>query len=637
MGGILTWDSVCGGQLVGLTVKDELSQHSLMRQGSCMPDLQMVIDGNRLALSSCQAELSITDQAPDFCRLTSRATLHSGAVVTLEYEIHEEGAMFCNFAVDTPAGSSFELGECSVRCAVDTRGVRRMRWGHYTRQPKYKRDYSTVHAFAEFRMFRAAAEVAEERELFPYVSLSLGWENTRFFSNHLEFIMEDWTSYNDGPLSLTRSRVATADGDWQARWFFHEGSTVRITGSFRYRNRWGIMYGRARSQAGAQADPAVRNNAMGLRLAHCMYPYARKGDTWPWVSMPIKQVAAQNPQFFKGNPELSRVDEALAIGANYMIIHQFWMRNPGSNNEPVADYVPFDPAWLKSYVGHCHDKGMGVAFYVRGTEMWHAYSSFFEDFLQPDRDGLYADWNSPFCMGYVKCSPLHVSAHNYFHYTKSMRRRVGAGGVLIGHTGNANAIGSACFDVATAGEFSVRHDELLAHPESTAYYAHLACTGGNLISGNLPDRVVFSSQKAMAVCAAFGMMSHPFMEPGVSFEERVAYIRPLWDAMARLPGRITRLHNPAYIPTRAVTTASDHLYPSLWQSDKRQALLLVTNLNENPESGTVELNLNELELGSKPVITPLDVAGTHGEVQVDGSVVRLKAVPSLQFSAFKIG
>ena len=127
------------------------------------------------------------------------------------------------------------------------------------------------------------------------------------------------------------------------------------------------------------------------------------------------------------------------------------------------------------------------------------------------------------------------------------------------------------------------------------------------------------------------------MEPGFSFEERVAYIRPRWDAMARLPGRITRLHNPAYIPTRAVTTASDHLYPSLWQSDKRQALLLVTNLNENPESGTVELNLNELELGSKPVITPLDVAGTHGEVQVDGSVVRLKAVPSLQFSAFKIG
>lgn len=638
MGGIVTWDAACGGQISGFVVKDELSSHSLLPKKGVLPDLRFIVDGRPVLLSGATAAVKVTQREAGFVKIMTTASLARGALnVVQEYEVHEEGALFCNLAIETPGGKRFDLSDASLNLAIDTASTRKARWGCFTREPKYKRDYSTVHAFVGFKMFRELSDKADARELYPYLSLDLGWEATRFFSSHVEFLLEDWTEYKDGPLSDTRTRVGMEDGVWQAHWHFHAGKALRVVGPCRYRNRWGIMFGRARTQSGAEADPAVRNNLLGSRICHCMYPYARQADTWPWVSMPIKQVAVQKPQLFQGNPELARVDEAKRLGADTMIVHQFWMRNPGSNNEPIADYVPSDPKWLRAFTARAHRKGMRVLYYVRGTEMWQQFTTYFEDFLEKDRDGLYADWNTPFCMGYVKCSPLHVSAHNYFHFTKAQRRRVGAGGVLLGHTGNANLLASACYDVAIGGEFSVQHDQLLSHPESSAYYAYVNCMGAHLISGNLPDRIAFSSPKAAAICAALGMTSHPFMEPGVTFDERVAFIKPLWDAMGRLPGKVVRLHNPAYIPTRAVTTGAETLYPSLWQSDAGKALLLVTNMGERAAAGAVELDLRELDVPARAKVVPVAVPGTFGGARVDGTTVTVKGMPSLAYTALLIG
>lgn len=635
--GSITWDAGRGGQISRFVVKDDLTTHMLSGPAETLVDLRLRINGQLVRLSDVVAELTVTQPAADFARLTATARLANGAVaVTQEYEIHEEGALFCNLGLATPAGQAFDLAEASLSARVATDRARLSRWGYFTREPKYKRDYSTVHAFVGFSMFRHLTDTVDVRELLPFVSLDLGWETTRFYSNRLEFLVEDWTAYDNGPVTETRTRTGHRPDAWEADWFFLDGRTVRINGPYRYRNRWGLTFGRAKSQRGAGADPALRNNALGNRICHCMYPYARGGDNWPWVSMPLKQIDEQPPQTFRGNPDLTRVDEAAAAGADTMIIHQFWMRNPGSNNEPCADYEPFDPVWLKAFVDRCHQRQMRVALYVRGTEMYFQYRPFFEDFCRQGIDGLYADWHTPFCMGYVKSSPLHISAHNYFHFSKSIRRRVGAGGVLIGHTSNATLLTGTSFDAALGGEVSVRHDELLTNPENAVYFAGLDCMGGHLISGNLPDRVAFSGPRAAALCAALGMASHPFMEPDVPFADRVAFIKPLWDALRSLPGQITRLHNPAYIATRAVHTEAAHLYPSLWQSDTGQALLLITNMADQPESGTVELNLGELDLRRRKIGGVLPIAGAFTGVEVAGQTVRLKNIPALQFAAIPI-
>ena len=566
-GGRLVRDARRGGLITDFTVYNALEHRPLVPPGGVLADVTASVNGTLVRLSDGQAEMQVAKRLEDYLVLSTRTRLADGRLeIVQDYEVHEEGAVFVHLAISVSSEAALDLADIAipVRLKVD---ARKARWGYYTRQPKYKRDYSTIHAFVGFSLFRALAEGDDLRELLPYVSLDLGWEKTRFYSNRLEFLMEDWTAFGDGPTTDTRSQIRTEAGVFQLDWHFHEGRALRVTGPYRYRNRWALIFGRARSEGAADSDPAVRNTLLGCRICHCMYPYARLGDRWPWVSMPIKQIPEQPPQLFRGNPELRRVDEAAALGANTMIIHQFWMRNPGSNNEPIADYIPNDRRWLKAFVARCHRAGMRVLFYARGTEMWQMYSPFFEEFLRPGVDGLYVDWNTPFCMGYVKCSPLHVSAHNYFHFAKALRMRVGPGGALIGHTGNSNLLAYAPFDAAIGGEFSVRHDELLTHPESTAYFAGLDCMGGHLISGNLPDRLLFSSPKAAAVCAAFGMASHPFMEPGVPFAERVAFIKPLWDSLAVLKGRIMRLHNPAYIPTRAVSIGTENLYSSLWKND----------------------------------------------------------------------
>lgn len=637
LAGQMTWDAQGGGQISSFVIKEELGEHSLLPERALMPEMQITVNGKRHRLADTAATMETVLTEADFIKFTAKSQIAGGALnVTQEYEVHEEGAIFCNLIVEVQSGAKVELNNCSLDLGLDTSAAAKAAWGYFSRQMRYKRDYATIHPYLDAKVRRELSEIADERELFPFVSLDLGWGNTRFFANHIEFLMEEWTALDDGAWTNTRSRAGQENGLFRLSWRLYEGPAVTLSGPRRYRNRWGILFGRARNRAGAQADPAVRNNALGARICHCKYPYARAGDRWPWVSMPIKQVEQQAPQLFEGNPGIERADEAADAGADLLILHQFWMSNPGTNNEPPSDYKAFDPAWLKAFVNRCHDRRIRVLLYIRGTEQWLHYSSFFEDYLQKDFDGMYADWNTVFFMGYGKSSPLHLSMHNYFHFSKTLRQRVGPGGILVGHTANTNLITLASYDAALNGETSVRHDELLVNPEMTSYFACLHSIGGHLISGNLPDRKAFSSPKVTVLCAALGMASHPAMEPGLDYAKCSAYMRPLWDALKRLPGKIVRLDNPCYVPTRAVSSATTSLYPSLWQDDSGHALLLATNMGA-AVTGSVELKLSELDLPTGAKIRPLDIAGTFTGGTVNGSSVQLKDMPAESFAAFLIG
>lgn len=635
--GTLKWDAERGGQITAFCVRDELYEHPLLQDGQPIPDLQFVVDGQCVRLADQPANLEVVSEETDRIVLRATAELLSGALkVQQTYEMYREGVVFCEMAIEVASGRTVELTDCSLNVAVDTSSAARARWGYCGRDPWCKVDATTVHAFTTFKQFLPLDETRDEAELYALVSLDLGWETTRFYSNHVEFLLEDWTALDYGEKTNTRTRVGRDADGWGVHWHLYRGGTTTKTGPFRYRNRWALLFGTARTRAGADVAAGMRNNVLGCRVAHAFYPYVREGSEWPWIVMPARQIIEQEPQWFVGFPELSRADEAAELGANVMILHQFWMSNPGSNNEPVADYHPADRKWLKEFVDRCHQLGMRVGLYIRGTEMHSMYSSFFEDFMQKDWDGLYADWATPFGMGYVKCSPMHVSALNYFHFSRALRNRVGEGGFLVGHSSTTTFMGLTVFDAVLGGEVSVRHDELLGVPESSAYYSLLSACGGHLISGNLPDRIAFSSEKATAVCAAFGMTGHPFMEPDAPFSGPCAYIKPLWDAMRALPGNVVRLHNPAYSPTRAVSMEAEGLFPSLWQSDAGKALLLVTNLGQDGANGTVELDLSELDVPASATVQPLSVEGTAA-CQADGATVRIEDIPSSRFCAALIG
>ncbi|MCM8759717.1 MAG: hypothetical protein NC906_08125 [Candidatus Omnitrophica bacterium] len=638
--GKITWDADKGGEIVEFACKNIKETHSLLSENDTICGLKFVIDGISYKLSETMSKLTVESVDDDRIIIKNEATIARGLVkISQTYEVHPEGAVFCEQIFDTKENTSFRLSEISMNIFLDVSSAKSARWGYFTRDPWYKRDYSTTHVFYGMDLYKPLSEISCQKELWPLASIDLGWENTKFFSNKIEFVLDEWIAFNDAPKQFTMSFGGKQANKWTLQWYILQGIQMMVSKAIRYRNKWGIIFLTAKTENEKTTDVALRNNVLGCRVAHCMYPYAQIGKDWPWVVMPIKQVACQSPQLFKGNPDIKRVDEAADLGANVMIIHQFWMRNPGTNCEPPADYVVKDPQWFKAFVDRCHQRGMRVLTYIRGCEQYQMYQTWFEDYLQKDWDGLYPDWNSPHAMGFTKTSLLHWSAYAYFMYLKAMRKRVGKYGAIIGHTGFPFALTQSCIDVALCGELSIRHDELLTVPESTAYFACFDCSGAHLISGNLKDRAEFSGKKAAALCSAFGMTGHPVLEPGVAFKDAVAYIKPLWDAMLSLPGNIVKLHNPAYSPTDAVSCNEYWLFPSLWQSDQGKCLLLVTNLSDDAKkSGDVIVEMKNLDVARNSKMKVLNIKGTVPEsVEIKGSTVKTKNLPSLSFAAIIIG
>ncbi len=631
---ILLFDADRGGQIVALSLKNDGGTHDLTPPTEIpLSDLVLETDDQLLRLSSRTADFTLVHPAPDYLRLTAAVRAEPFAHIRQEYEIHESGALFCLLRIEplTPAA----LRKCCLEFVLAPGAFRTGLYHLFSRRLSFKRDFATLHTWTSSRMRIPLAETSDVRELAPLVGLDLGWSDTRFASNHLEFLLEDALPLGEPNPEFGRTTV-TFDGRlWHLNWHLLTDSSPRRSTEKGYANRWGLLTGRARTRRGLSADPTVRNNLLGCRICHLKYPYARTGPDWPWVVMPIKQIPEQLPQLFEGNPPVERADEAANAGADTVILHQFWMKNPGTNNEPPADYVPFDPDWFSNFIARCHHRGLRVLPYVRGTEPWCLYAPFFETFCQKDWDGLYADWNTPFFMGHFKASPLHLSLYAYFHFTRALRQRVGPQGALIGHTNSVNMITVACFDAALSGETSVRHDELLVAPEMTASYAGLAYVGGHLISGNLPDRKAFASPRAMALCAALGMASQPAMEPGLPFAECAAYLQPLWNALRALPGRVTRLHNPAYAPTTAVQTEDPALFPVLWESDAPGALLVVSCIGDTARARSIiPINPSALEPHRRVTIKPLLFKGLYAGARVHGHEIDCSGMPPDAVAAF---
>lgn len=637
--GKIIWDSDRGGEIVEFSCKNEKESHRLLDEKDTICGLKFIIDGQSYKLSQTKSKLTLESVEKDRVRIKNETEIANGLIkITQLYEVHQEGALFCEQIFETDGKKGFELSEISMNIFIDVSSAKSARWGYFTREPWYKRDYTRTHVFYGMDLYKSIDSISCQRELWPLASIDLGWESTKFFSNKIEFVLEEWVSFNDAPRQYTMSYGGKQGNKWSLQWYIFQGTRMQISQQTRYKNTWGIIFLAAKTQNEKTTDVAFRNNVLGCRVAHCMYPYAQIDKDWPWVLMPIKQVACQTPQLFEGNPDIQRVDEVSDHGANVMIIHQFWMRNPGTNCEPPADYVVKDPEWFKSFVDRCHQKNMRVLTYIRGCEQYQMYQTWFEDYLKKDWDGVYPDWNSPHAMGFTKTSLIHWSSYGYFMYLKALRKRVGEYGVIIGHTGFAFALTQSCIDVGLCGELSIRHDELLTVPESTAYFACLDCSGAHLISGNLKDRAEFSGKKAAAICSAFGMTGHPVLEPGVPFEKAVAYIKPLWDAMLALPGNPIKLHNPAYCPTDAVDCKEFWLFPSLWQSDQSKCLVLVTNLSDNEKkSGDVFINTGSLDVSRNPKMNVLKIKGTVFEaVEIKGKTLKIKNLPPHSFCAVLI-
>lgn len=622
---VFEWDMGRGGQLIGCTLKGRTASHALFK-GRPAPNLTLDADGRKLSLADTPVEASVVREDAECIAFTTRGRLGGTLVAEQRFDVFREGVLFCEFMIAAEGAQALNIRGAEMTVALDVADAPRMRATYVSRDPYPKQDVTCVHVLSEAKISLDRHERIDRDHLLPIVGLDLGWEESRYYSNRVELIIEDSTSIGCGLLGPTRTVAGPAKGRWELTWTLGQ-TAEELKAPFFYRNRWGLLCGSGRREAGPGADRALANNVMGARICHVMYPYVRGGQDWPWSSVPVRQTFYQDAQIAAGNPELERVDEAAALGVDTLILHQFWMTNGGSNGEPMADYRPFDPAWLKRFIDRAHGHGMRVGLYMRGIERYSLYFDYFEQYLERDRDGLYVDWAIPFSMGYCKTSALHFSAYDYFMFTRALRRRVGDQGFMIAHSSVQTYASMAAFDAVVVGEFSVMHGGLLSSPAVSTSYAMLGGCGVNLIAGNSADRAVFSSQRAAGFAAGLSYSAHPFMEPNKPFAQVSDYLHPLWALWRALGAPPVRLFNPATGDSPIARWSHEALHPVAYQAASGATLVTLANVSDEPVSGTVDLDFEALGIAAGAAVRPLVVKDTH-PIRVEGARLAVENMPA---------
>ena len=624
---IFEWDMERGGQLTGFAAKTGTGVQRLLVE-TPVPNLTLDLGNGSISLDDSPATATFVREDDGCFVFMTKAEPNNLFTVEQRFDVFREGVVFCEFMVQIKEDKTAVIRNAEMTFPLDVGDVERMRGNYVSRDPSLKQDVTTIHVLSDGRIAMDRETATDVPHLLPIYGLDLGWKDSRYFSHRVEMIIEDSTSIGNSMLGPTRTVAGPSGDGWSLKWKLCENIDESFKAPFFYRNRWGLLCGAGRREAGKNGERPLVNNAMAARVCHVMYPYVREGNEWPWTSVPIRQTFYQDVQLARGNPTLERLDEAVGVGCNVLVLHQFWMTNGGSNGEPVADYTPHDPEWMHAFIDRAHSAGMRVLLYGRGMERYQLFSDYFETYLKKDWDGVYLDWSHPCAMGFCKTSAKHFSAYDYFMFMRRVRARVGDNGIMIAHSAVQTYLGACQFDATLVGEFSVMHSGLLAGPEESVSYAMLGGCGTNLIAGNSADRLIFSSQLSSAYCAALGYSAHPFMEPGKDFNEVSAYMHPLWQLWQTLGDTPVRVYNPAIGDAGVATWSDNALHPVIYQEVDGRLLVIVTNLSDQPlAKGSVEINLDLLSLSEDVSFSPLDIPGTH-KLTVEGNRIVCREMPA---------
>ena len=620
---IYKWDADRSGCLTEFILKEGKRQHQII-DPSISPDIILNVDGQNINLSRYKTEFTPIYEEKGYVIFSTSCNIDDKLTFEQQYEVHESSCVFCEFRIMVNEGQKLRIKDADIKFTLNLCDAKNVKANYFSRDLYIKQDLTVPHILGTINLAKDRGETIEEDHALPLLGLDLGWGNTRHYSNRVELILEDSTTIGNDMLGEASTCSKEENGVWHHTLNVARNVDEEFEAPYFYRNKWALLCGSGRTESGPGAEMTRRNNAMGAKICHVMYPYVYAERNWPWSSVPLKQCFYQDVQIATELPGLERLDEAAKQGANTIIIHQFWMSCGGSNGEPQASYIPHDPEWMKAFIDKAHNMGMKVLLYVRGIEQYQLYMNFFEEYLEKDRDGLYMDWAAPFLMGFCKSTTRHSSVYNYFMFIKALRARVGENGLLIGHTMMQTCVSYSQFDVALTGEFSVLHTGLLAEPEISTSYTGQSCCGIHLIAGNAPDRRAFSSQQAVGYAAALGWGNHPFMEPGVDFTHSSDFTKPLWNLLDCLESAPVKTINPSIESNDFMTFSDERLYPLAYEDNKGNWLVMVTNLSKETINGEVMLNLDEIGCAGASVEV-LDVPGIH-KAEIVGNKIILRSI-----------
>ena len=620
------WDLGKGGEISEILVhdgKDILRVNSTAPSYSTVPNYSFVdADRNEYSLSNCKnTEFELIYEKDDEVKFVTKgkASTRTGKVspwiIEQTFRVFKVGVVFCDIDITMAPCSEFNLCKASITFPInEDLATKKFRWTYDKALPDPNKIYSKPFTYLGIEDSARYKDV-----IYPYIGANFGVGENVFYSNHAEFVIENFDNWKLSDMSKPKASkhigsqpkesvysVIAAKSNY---WFRHEKSKgmlfswsffesekpFKLLSPYRHKNRWGLGISGIRKSSRKETPFILKNNTLGSCIYH-------------WCKWKIGGGRFGTKDWYPTN---AQVDEMAKLGCDILILHHGWMRNGGQGSTYMADYVPADSNEYERVIDYCHSKDIRVGVYIRGLEydQLDRDVSWFTDYLQKDYDGIYVDWTSflyppmnaystwfPICeedVEFHQPTETSVSAFANFLYTKKLRELVGENGFLIGHPGNYSAepttIAMAYYDTVLIGE---GHMMFIESTDKNICYSGLVGNGTAIWGGSYHEEPgkTLKSKRAVAYYAAFD--NNPEMVLGypgptdLSTSREYQYQLVLWKMYNELDERNLTVFNPSVENKDIVKFSNPDFHGVIYTDNSGRILLIVSNFGEKQSCQT---------------------------------------------------
>lgn len=598
----LTVDSRRGGELTDIRLFDGSQWSRVLGADAQTCPAVVLADaaGEYLLSNDAGAQIGAIEQTPEVIRFESCGVPKTADgrscpwTVKLRYEVHAEGAVFVDVHYTLPEGKTTLTG-ASLSFHVDRALVKA---AHYSGEKQMGREYPG----------------------FPTARVAFGVNPNKSYTNELEAVVEyrtplcekadrkvversygkTWKYAERTPLGVD-ARLDQAGGRFQ--WIL-AAQPFELRGPFHYRNRFSLALA-----------AGVAGTAHSTMVGQRIYNWVNFLDKKNWY------------------PTDEQIDTMAANGATTLILHKFWMRVPGSNGIPPADYRASSDEEFFRVSKRCHAKGMRLGLYMRGCEMYGLEC--FKKYGTRDRDGIFMDWHGLLSVGrheqMFKPDPPDKDSHfsedgnylparEYFLFMKRCRQVVGRKGFLIGHQGKANSgvLSNLVFDAYSPGE---SHKDWNMFSGDVHVPTYVGMCGGGVCSP-WPIAGPYRTPEGVAKMAAWGFYPHVILAyETYSYKADVQvlaadpdapsnrWVLPYWRLLRAINMNEAAVHNLPSVNVVAATCSRPEFQCLVYkQQDAKTYLVIVANLGKTQGQAEIALVGPVLGLQGRYEVSHVDAA-----------------------------
>lgn len=384
-------------------------------------------------------------------------------LLSLRHEFMADGTAFTTafFTVERNTPPVIKRFELSI--PLDLSDYDNVRWS-LTMRPTSS-DGPIIQSFFPERYLERGVTRKLDHGIFPMAGFNADRKHAPGL--YAEFFVEG-DNVLAGQSMANESSITWQNGSPVMRWNFQNAPTPIRSLPLHWRNRWGWII----------KTPPIQRHLPPLHMYH----------------------------FFdlgKHYPDALQLEAIADSGCNLLILHENWRRDVQN------DGIPYNMKKFREVVEFARKHNIRIAVYIRGNEISAKEEAcrWFRHLLQPDFDGLYMDYGSPYGDKEAPNECYHngrLCFRRHYQKFKALRETVGKNGLLFYHTGTSfSALGASFTDgyVSGEGEKGIMIKGRAEH----AFFSMANAALGTMWTAAFPE---YSTPRMVPFMAATGQYPH---------------------------------------------------------------------------------------------------------------------------------